>query len=116
MGRTVPNKKQAAMFFAILDFAIIAVGSVTTETGTITTQKLAKVPINMAQNTAKPIAVVMLAKNKDTLLLAIAVCSALIFDTPFPISPWYLFKIKIQFGTPMIIIRGGIKPDKTVSL
>ena len=36
----------------------------------------------MAQNTAKPMDVVMLAKNKDTLLLEMAVCKALIFETP----------------------------------
>ena len=48
--------------------------------------------------------------------LLVIVCSALIFDTPFPISPWYLFKIKMQFGTPITIIKGGINPDKTVSL
>ena len=58
----------------------------------------------------------LLAKNKETLLRVMAVCKAFNFCEPLAISAWYLLRIKIQLGTPITIIKGGIKPERADSL
>lgn len=56
-----------------------------------------KTLFSIAQNTAKPMEVVIFAKNKETAERCMAICIAAIFEIPLAISVWYLFKIKIQF-------------------
>ena len=70
----------------------------------------------MAQNTAKPIDVVILAKNNETPARCNARCKDAIFPLPLANSVWYLFKMSIQLGTPITIIKGGINPARTDNL
>ena len=63
---------------------------------------------------AKPDAVVMLVIKVAFPIFEITRCSAFACCPCFFISCWYLLIRKTAFGTPITIINGGIKADKTV--
>ena len=73
-----------------------------------------KMVVWVKQKTANPMAVVRLAKNSVTLIFSNAVSNALNLLPYLAYSRWYLLIIRIQLGTPITIIRGGINPVKTV--
>ena len=63
---------------------------------------------------AKPDAVVILVIKVAFPILEITRCNAFACCPCFFISCWYLLIRKTAFGTPITIIKGGIKADKTV--
>ena|SRR6185369_7875162 len=67
-------------------------------------------------NTAKPIAVVIFARNKVMPMVSMVLVSAFILLPCALNSLWYLLIRKIQFGKPMTMIKGAISPDRTVIL
>jgi len=63
---------------------------------------------------AKPDAVVMFVINVAFPILEITLCNDFALFPCFLTSCWYLLIKKTALGTPITIIKGGIKADKTV--
>lgn len=81
-----------------------------------TTPNSTSMELLVKYNTPKPMAVVMLAKNKVIPMVSILRCRAFILLPWAKNSPWYLLMRKIQLGKPITMMSGAIKPDNTVIL
>src|ERR1700722_9915736 len=70
--------------------------------------------LRVEQNTAKPIAVVTLARKIEIPIFSIMVCRASILLPCLRNSVWYLLSNNIQLGKPITVIKGGIRLVSTV--
>src|SRR5210317_42374 len=79
-----------------------------------TTPNSFKILLLVKIKVAKPEAVVKLVINVAFPIFAITRCNDLAWFLCFAISCWYLLIKKMQFGTPITIINGGINAVRTV--